>query len=956
MVGRVPNRELILVFPKLPRMNNVFFWWLGLFFCGFSASVLAQHQTKLTVDYLPEKQTLNVYQELTFHNTTGTTLSVLVLNDWIHAYSDRNTPLAERFADEFVRSFHVATAKERGATHGLSVIDDQKTLLDWSRLPNHPDLIAIPLREPLAPLATTTLTLSYHLKLPDQRFTGIGFNSDNEVILDQWILTPARWENGDFLKYSNLNIDDATNAPMEVELLIRPAGFQVVSDLTLVAQTDTAYRFVGKNRIQVHLYLSRINDFQSFNNERGSIVTNLQEKRINSVQKAILIEKIENYVTAFLGNNPLPKTTVTQDDYDRNPFYGLNQLPNFIRPFPDDFVFELKFLKTYIYNRLKTTLLIDPRQDNWLFDAIQIYIMMQYIDEHYPEMKMMGALGKINLLKGYRLLSLDFNEQYSYFYMLMARKNLDQPLGDSKDKLLRFNEKIASKYRAGLSFRYLSEYIGKDQLGEALDQFLKQALVQHASTADFKQIVAQKTEKDVHWFFDHIIQSRKIIDYKLDLLSKTKDSVTFQLKNRTGVEVPIPIYGIKKKEVVFKTWLEPQNQNQVFTIPRKEADKLVLNYENTVPEFNQRNNWKSLKSFFISNRPLKFRFLKDLEDPNYNQIMYLPVMGFNYYDGVILGLSLNNRTVLDKPINFDVIPSYSTNSSSLSGSANITFNQFLRNSNLFSIKYGVGGSHFRYAPDATYQKLTPFVQMRIREKDYRKNHIQIINFRNVYVNREPSLFVQTPGENRYSVTDFRYTNTDMTITHTFSYSANFQIASQFSKTSAEVVYRHLFQNNRQVNIRFFGGIFLRNNDTKDFFSFALERPTDYLFDYPFLGRSESTGIFRQQFITAEGGFKSRFANQLANEWLVSTNLSGSIWNWIEAYADFGVLKDHGQEAVFRMDSGIRFNLITDYLEFYFPIYSSMGWDFGRPNYHEQIRFVFTIDPRSLVGLFTRKWF
>lgn len=246
--------------------------------------------------------------------------------------------------------------------------------------------------------------------------------------------------------------------------------------------------------------------------------------------------------------------------------------------------------------------------------------------------------------------------------------------------------------------------------------------------------------------------------------------------------------------------------------------------------------------------------------------------------------------------------------------------------------------------------------MRIREKDYRKNHIQIINFRNVYVNREPSMFVQTPGENRYSVADFRYVNTDMTITHTFSYSANFQIASQFSKTSAEMVYRHLFQNNRQVNIRFFGGIFLRNADTKDFFSFALERPTDYLFDYPFLGRSESTGIFRQQFITAEGGFKSRFTNQLANEWLVSTNISGSIWNWIEAYADFGVLKDRGQEAVFRMDSGIRFNLITDYLEFYFPIYSSMGWDFGRPNYHEQIRFVFTIDPRSLVGLFTRKWF
>jgi hypothetical protein len=31
------------------------------------------------------------------------------------------------------------------------------------------------------------------------------------------------------------------------------------------------------------------------------------------------------------------------------------------------------------------------------------------------------------------LTQLDFNEQYSYFYMLMARKNLDQPLENTKN-------------------------------------------------------------------------------------------------------------------------------------------------------------------------------------------------------------------------------------------------------------------------------------------------------------------------------------------------------------------------------------------------------------------------------------------------------------------------------------------------------------------------------------------
>jgi hypothetical protein len=53
-----------------------------------------------------------------------------------------------------------------------------------------------------------------------------------------------------------------------------------------------------------------------------------------------------------------------------------------------------------------------------------------------------------------------------------------------------------------------------------------------------------------------------------------------------------------KGKIVFKKWLDPQIADSVFTLERKNADKIVLNYKNEVPEYNLRNNWKSLKSFF----------------------------------------------------------------------------------------------------------------------------------------------------------------------------------------------------------------------------------------------------------------------------------------------------------------------------------------------------------------------
>jgi hypothetical protein len=78
--------------------------------------------------------------------------------------------------------------------------------------------------------------------------------------------------------------------------------------------------------------------------------------------------------------------------------------------------------------------------------------------------------------------------------------------------------------------------------------------------------------------------------------------------------------------------------------------------------------------------------MKDLEDPYYNQILYVPSISYNLYDGITPGLRLHNKTILDKPFTFDINPSYSTRSN-LSGSGSIAVNQNYRNSTLFNVRY-----------------------------------------------------------------------------------------------------------------------------------------------------------------------------------------------------------------------------------------------------------------------------
>jgi hypothetical protein len=225
------------------------------------------------------------------------------------------------------------------------------------------------------------------------------------------------------------------------------------------------------------------------------------------------------------------------------------------------------------------------------------------------------------------------------------------------------------------------------------------------------------------------------------------------------------------------------------------------------------------------------------------------------------------------------------------------------------------------------------------------------------VNREQNINATDPDfiEN-YSVFDAKYYNTKTDIINHFSIMSDLQISSSFGKAAVELEYRKLFEDNRQVNLRLFAGKFLYNNSNSDFYSFAVDRPTDYLFDYNFYGISESTGFFSQQFIMAEGGFKSKLNTKFANQWITTFNGSFNVWNWIEVYGDIGLIKNSQNAEKFIYGSGIRLNLVTDYFELYFPVYSNNGWEISQNQYKEKIRFVITLNPKILVNLFTRKWF
>ncbi|MEE9364321.1 MAG: metalloprotease [Cellulophaga sp.] len=937
------------------------------FLCGFGTSN-AQHTNTVTATLDTETKEIRIQQEFVYINNSKETLTYLYFNDWANAYSNKKTPLARKFEEEFKKNIHLAKDHERGHTNLINVVDANFEEIKWKRTPES-DLIKFNLNTPLIPSDSIKMVFTYVVKLPSNKFTTFGYsnNKKNNYYLKDWYLTPAVY-NGEWQLYSNKDLDDLyteiTNTTINFTL---PNSLFVETNSTKEATTKLAKNELqtitikGTKAKSTELIITSEKRFTKHITPFITLNTDLTSSKYEEALQTVSILKITEFIEQHLGKFPHKELLVSKIDYNKSPLYGINQLPSFIRPYEERFQFELKFLKTALNNYLKETLYLNPRKEKWVIDALVNYLMIVYVEDNYPNQKLLGKLSGIFGFRNYKLAKMDFNDQYALLSMLMARKNLDQSLSTPNDSLLKFNQKISSRYKAGLGLAYLASYIGEESVKESIKTFYAKEKLKEITASNFRGILEQSTEKNINWFFDEYVSTSKRIDFKIKKAEREGDSIRITLKNKSGTNVPISLFGLKNDSIVSNYWFSNITKERTVTIPKNGEDRLVLNYDHKIPEFNQRDNWKSLGGFFSRNKKLKFQFFKDVEDPNYTQVLFAPILTFNAYDGFSPGIRLTNKTFLRKRFIYNWSPSYSFKENTLVGYGKFTYTKDHNKGGLYVSNYSLRASTFHFQTNSRYTKITPSVSFGWRPKNNLiSNKRKFLSLRYVNVLRqfnENLGGLKETSDPDYSVLNARFVSVNNGIINHFSWYVDAQHSSDFTKLAVTLEYRKLFESNRQFNVRFFAGKFLRNKITNsDFFSFALDRPTDYLFDYNFLGRSEGSGLYSQQIIIAEGGFKSKLPNAFANDWMATVNTSLNIWRWVEFYSDFGFIKSRRQRQQLVYDSGIRLNLVTDYFELYFPLYSNNGWEVSQPNYEEKIRFVVTLSPKTLLGLFKRKWF
>ena len=465
------------------------------------------------------------------------------------------------------------------------------------------------------------------------------------------------------------------------------------------------------------------------------------------------------------------------------------------------------------------------------------------------------------------------------------------------------------------------------------------------SREDLNNLFRNFSKIDLSWFVDSYIGNRQSIDLKI----KKTDADSFLVTEKNNIQLPYSVGLLKNDSIIYSRLYEKTGKIE---LPEIDFDYVAINPDIKLPEFNRYNNWVYNKSKL---KPLKFKFLTDLENPKYRNIFYRPEITYNLYDGISPGINLINRGIKNRPLSFEIFTQYASKEKKLIGSANFKYELNNEIDNNYSTLFNFFYTTNHYDENLRYQVFSPSVIINFRDnKNLRSNIKKSISISMFNVDKENNQLNKN-SLNKYSIYNLGYYYSDIGIIKYLNTSVNTEFSNNFGKLNLVFDYRKLYNNNRQFQARVYLGKFFWNNNKFDNFKYNLGRSGGYLFLDNYLGRSERTGLLSQQFIMAGGGFKSFFEDPTTNNFMLTSNLYLGIWKWIEGYLDLGTLKNKNEDPRYFYGTGIRLNLLPDFFELYFPISSSNGFELNDYRYYNNIRFIVSYNLESLGKLFSRRW-
>ena len=1008
---------------SLHQLFQHFFFSLLLF---FTLSLHAQTYFQQDVKYIIHvslndmKNELTATESIAYTNNSPDVLPFLYFHIWPNAYRDNNSAMAKQMLENGSTTFYFSDDAYKGYIDDLNFkVND--TLIQWKPDSVNEDICKLMLNKPLKPGQTITITTPFHVKIPDSHFSRMGHDGQSYQI-SQWFPKPAVYdlngwnaipyldqgefysEFGTFDVYITLpdNYVVAATGDLvdgEKELAWLENKVQETMLIKTYDKKDLAFPASSKQTKTLHYHQEKVHDFAWFSDKRYHVVKSeveLPDSKNKVTTWAMFTNRnayvwkngaryVKNaiyYYSKWIGEYPYKLATAVEGALSAG---GGMEYPNVtvISEEGDSVALETVVVHEVGHNWFYGLLGSNERKHPWMDEGINSFYEYRYLQLKHPGSSMY-------LEKAAKLIHLPANsdrvERY-LLYGIAAHLNNDQPMELAADKYTATNYGGIVYQKSALVMAFLKDYLGEEVFDKAMHTYFNQWEYKHPQPADLRAIMESSSGKKLGWFFDDMLGTTKKIDYKICKATRMNDAANgaykgtiVTVKNIGEILAPFEVSAYKNDSLLGSKWFAGFKGKQCVEVDFPDCDVLRINSENNCPEYNIKNNFIRTKGILRKSKPIKIQLLPGIDDPVKSQISVTPVLGYNYYNGVMPGIAIYNNLVPQKKFSYFLMPMYGTHDNSPAGfgRAGFTFLPCCKNIQLIWI--GASMSQFAYAVsplDLNFTKIVPEILVRLKNKNPRSTLVSEFRFRNFNIRKDILAYTMVDDSSGYKPTrtSLTYYVNQLTFMlaekrkiNPYSFSIVAEQGNKFLKASAEGLYKLTYnRRNKYLDVRaFFGGFIYQNaSEIKSNLDFryrigSMNGSNDYLFDHYFIGRSEGSGLLSKQFCETDGGFKTITYLGETWKWLGAINIKSTIPGRIpiKLFADIGTYEGAGLAGTntFVYDAGLDLSIISNIFEVYLPL--AISGDIRKTNklsgithWQENIRFTLNlekIDPFKLL--------
>jgi len=610
-------------------------------------------------------------------------------------------------------------------------------------------------------------------------------------------------------------------------------------------------------------------------------------------------------------------------------------------------------------------------------EGINSFYESRYIQTKYPDATLVNSYApQAAKTKIFDLNCFKQKSMYYLAYLYTALRYEDQPMGLPAVDYNTMNYGSIVYYKSAAAFNYLKAYLGDEAFDKAMQAYFDEWKYKHPQPEDIRKVIEASTGKDLSWFFNDLINTTKLIDYKILSCKKSKCESSWsgqcykvKVKNKGDIASPFSLSGMWDGKPASTQWFEGFKGKKTFDVFYIDPHAVKIDANMDIPEINKKNNAIRVKGIFRKAQPLKLPLLWSIDNPDKMQLYWFPVLGYNHANKMMYGLALYNNPVFQKKLDYVLVPMYSTGTKDLCGLADAGYNFYFNEGFIHHIRLSASAKSFAssdFYSNFNYGRIVPALNIDFRPKTARSSISRSLKIRNINVFHDmlkrtlsvDSTWQMLRADTTYYVNDITYSLINSRVINPYNFSVDVQQSHNFMKASLEARYRITYNNKKRgFDIRFFAGGFLWK-DLPSYFDFryrmsGTDGKNDYVYDNTFSDREQYAGTWTQQFIENDGGFKINTPIGDTWDWLAALNLKTSIpgklpvkiFADIASYEGAGTLFPGSQKIIF--DAGVELCIIKDIFEVYFPLTMSSDlkkWSGDNyDHYAEKIRFVFNIN-------------